>query len=95
MSASLGLDDVMEKARICCGLAAAAAAAVVALLAERAAALNTKGATWLAMVVCVLFNGKENFVKRLALLPDYADTQCRQTLLELPGRPCWSRKLLT
>lgn len=50
MSASLGLDDVMEKARIC-GLAA--------LLAERAAVRNTKGAILLAMMGGGWFNGRK------------------------------------
>lgn len=50
MSASLGLDDVMEKARIC-GLAG--------LLAERAAVRSTKGAILLAMMGSVLFNGRK------------------------------------
>lgn len=49
MSASLGLDDVREKARIC---------GPAVLLAERADVRNTKGAILLAMMGDMLFNGQ-------------------------------------
>lgn len=50
MSESLGLEVVMEKARICDLVAAAG------LLAERATARNTRGAILLAMMGDLLFN---------------------------------------
>lgn len=59
MSVSLGLDGVVERARICDGAAGRAA-----LLAERAAVRITRGAILLAMMGGLVFNGKKKRNRR-------------------------------